>query len=268
MDVLEIFKIVNQYGFPAVFSLILLIWVLYREKIRSKNKEHDATTDLDDIKKNLNSQYSQLATRITDIQTHFESKFQHIYKCIDDIQQFMTGHITGKYIEDTMKVTGTSDALINEILVELRTRYKCDRIIVNRYHNGGVLLGGASFIKMSATHERVGAGTAPISQQCQNIPVSVYPALTNAIQYGKNYIIENITTIKNTDSGLYHTLKNYGVKSCYNVGLYNDDNNAIGFLSVQFTKDITKLTDEDLDDINKQVNRIAHALSTTTRNTQ
>lgn len=126
---------------------------------------------------------------------------------------------------------------INQLLNKNLFKNNIDRIMILELHNGNTGNGGLPFAKCSATFEVLNDGTYPISNQYQNVNLSLMPFATHLFQY--NYWCGNTDEIKNIDKALYHKMKANGTEH-FAASVINGVDKPIAILIVSF-KDVDEL---------------------------
>lgn len=131
---------------------------------------------------------------------------------------------------------------IREILSRIMYGLGADRAYLFQFHNGGINLGGIEFLKLSNTHEVVNSGIRPQIKNLQQLPISAFANFVKSVGTGKPFYVHNVEDLKDKDLGLYETLTMQGIKSIYAVGVYDYNNSPLGFVGIDYTKQVTDLT--------------------------
>ena len=129
---------------------------------------------------------------------------------------------------------------INKTLQDALNETEASRIVVVQYHNGGRGINKQSFLKMSATNERMLVGETPFVPAFQNQFRSVLSYIVGELEKHKKFDIENIEDLKELDYGSYDYLKTYDIKEAYYRALIGQQNMIIGFVVVLFTNNNPK----------------------------
>lgn len=147
------------------------------------------------------------------------------------IQHQTNNHHTLEEEEENRKV----DGLINALLQKLLNNTQANRVTCFKYHNGGQDLTGRGFQKMSMTHEVVDDLTAPVALSYQNIPRTLFPILNQTIAEQGYYYVEDIETIKETDSLSYAWFKSRGCYSIFVGAIKATNDMVLGYVTIEFT---------------------------------
>lgn len=130
---------------------------------------------------------------------------------------------------------------------EIKQEYNADRIWIAQFHNGGHFYPtGKSIAKFSVFYETVGVGISSIQSNLQNIPV---PLFSKSINYLLKDEVIDIADFKDESIatyGLKYFAEENGTKSQYLFAIRSIDGKFIGILSIDFTKKKTKLSDQDV----------------------
>jgi len=135
--------------------------------------------------------------------------------------------ILGESIHTDEKIDHQLDLLMEE--------FKCDRISIVQFHNGGNFYPtGKSIKKFSIFYEKTTEGTPSIKDTSQNIPVSLFPKMFSLL-YKEGEINIHKCSENNVDCGLFQVRgKKYKTKSFYVVAIKDLNNNFIGTLTISF----------------------------------
>jgi len=120
-----------------------------------------------------------------------------------------------------------------------------DRIHVHEFHNGVHYANGRSALKTSCTYEVCRYGISPCSNLFSDIPLSVISKFINSLLDEGELFVKNIEEIKELMPSTYSLKKSIGVMSFYDVVIYNDKNEPVGFVGVQFCGENKKKIDKD-----------------------
>jgi hypothetical protein len=123
------------------------------------------------------------------------------------------------------------DELVTSKLRTLMEKYKCDRVWVAEFHNGGHTYSGKSFQRFSTTYEVVGHGIAPEAVNTQNIPTSIFSLFFKKLSENGFYYTSNV---KKTDDPMSFAMQNFwenrGVSSFVCLSIKDIEGNFVGFL--------------------------------------
>ena len=112
------------------------------------------------------------------------------------------------------------------------------RAFLIRFHNGGHDLTGVSFLKMSMTNEIVRTGIAPLQPHFKDQFRSSFHWWVNELSKCNVLHLKNTDELKEVDFAMYTFFKERGVKSAHSIALRDKDNNIVGFVGVEYMKDI------------------------------
>lgn len=146
---------------------------------------------------------------------------------------------------------------IRELLVELRLIVNSDRACLFQFHNGSVFTTKRPIWKVSNTHETISPGTSSEIKNLQDIKASSiieflqlfwthdYPSGVMKVsplycgdcpnadkEHDKKVIFIEVDKL---EDGYYKSLLiEEGIKCAINVPIYNNDNNCMGFVAVNY----------------------------------
>lgn len=141
---------------------------------------------------------------------------------------------------------------INQVLHQLREHINADRIYLFGFHNGSHMYpSGTPMAKFSIINESVGIGINSIKLEYKDIPVNLFSKpISTLMQSGEAYI-----TDLSDEHELYILNNKYGISD----NMFNSDKSVyyfairdmkhqkmLGMLGINFCKQPTKLSDEEL----------------------
>lgn len=162
-----------------------------------------------------------------------------------------------KYIESSVNYDFRVSELMKELLVNLRA----DRIYINMYHNGGTFSNGIPFIKATNTYEVTSIGVMPQIKNFQQLPISIYAYFNKAVVLKKILQITDVESYQDRDIGAYQILKAKDVKSTYIIGLYNQQDIPVGFMGIEYCRNLIKLDSIDVEILKRNSIYIASLLN-------
>lgn len=190
-----ILRLIGDYGFPLVTSAVTIVVFLLMAK------------------RNMEEQ-KKCAKMQRELIEHF------IYD----------GHSPSEERKNT-EINAQIETVTRNLLQEL----SADSVGVMMYRNGGRDLTGRPFQNMSCISEVTSGGQRPIMASYGIIPRSTFSTIVNDLHDEGHCHIQDIETIKNTDSATYYAFSDYGIKSVYAKPLRNIETNTnIGFIGVAF----------------------------------
>ena len=159
---------------------------------------------------------------------------------------------------DKVKETITDSNLITDELEEMREEFKCDRVWISQFHNGGNFYPtGKSIQKFSIFYEVTKAGVSSVSHTFNNIPCSLYPKTFEHTMHGNNIFIQDFKDPKVATYGLKGAAESVGTKSTYLVPLFTLDDKYIGNIGMDYVGRKKKITKDDWEHFQIKANRIA-----------
>lgn len=141
-------------------------------------------------------------------------------------------------------------ALINEVLVEIRTIVGANRVSIIEYHNGNTAINGLPFNYSSMTYEKSDNTTREILLNYQKVPISpicellldLHNSPAGYMRVGQDYERESVVELGNY----------YGVKTSYIFRI--GDHIKYGTVHVSWVADENAtLTEEELDLVHLKV---------------
>jgi hypothetical protein len=160
---------------------------------------------------------------------------------------------------ETLKVS----ELIMTKLEHIKDEFKCDRVWITQFHNGGNFYPtGKSMAKFSIMYEVVGVGIQSVQSNFNNIPVNLFSRSIN--QLLENDVIE-IPDFKDetvATYGLKYIAEDTGCKSGYLFAIKTIDGKFIGTLGLDYTKRKTKLDMESINHLQQHSASIGGVLMT------
>lgn len=156
------------------------------------------------------------------------------------VKKFFTKKDDKCVVEEAIK----SSELVVKKLEDIKEHYKCDRVWICQFHNGGNFYPtGKSITKFSMIYEVVGVNANSVQSQFQNIPVNLFTrSLKELLE--KNVIEifdfkdETIPTF-----GLKYVAEESGCKSGYLFAIKTIDGRYIATMGLDYTKKRVKLDD-------------------------
>jgi hypothetical protein len=160
---------------------------------------------------------------------------------------------------ETLKVS----ELIMTKLEHIKDEYKCDRVWITQFHNGGNFYPtGKSMAKFSIMYEVVGPGIASVQPNFHNIPVNLFSRSINQLLETDvieipDYKDETVATF-----GLKYIAEDTGCKSGYLFAVKTIEGKFIGTLGLDYTKRKTKLDLESINNLQQHSASIGGVLMT------
>jgi len=165
---------------------------------------------------------------------------------------------------DKVKETITDSALITDELEEIREEFKCDRVWISQFHNGGNFYPtGKSIQKFSIFYEVTKAGVSTVAHTFNNIPCSLYPKAFDHMLNGeqKGIFIPDYKDPKVATYGLKEAAQSVGTKASFLVPLFTLDEKYIGTIGIDYVTKKKKLTKDQWEHFQIKAGRISGYLS-------
>ena len=148
---------------------------------------------------------------------------------------------------------------IQTLIDKLTYRIDATRTVVLEMHNGNTGSGGLPFTKCTATYESLNIGSHPISQQYQDVNMSLMPFIHTLVKNG--YWCGDTDELEMLDRGLYYKLKSNNCEhfaACVIEGL---ENKPIAFLFISFNDKPDSLEHHNCQTVRENIRHIAMELS-------
>lgn len=151
-----------------------------------------------------------------------------------------------------VKRQASIDTLITDKLEEVKDILNADRVQVYDFHNGGHWANGRSALKTTCTYEICRAGVKPVQPQLQALPLSCIAKFINTLLNEGKMEVKNLNEIKDTMPATYNLKQATSVKAFYDVILNDEYGEPVGFLAIQYVKNLYSIkTEEDKQEILK-----------------
>jgi hypothetical protein len=160
-------------------------------------------------------------------------------------------------VMDTLRVSG----LVDQKIEHIKDEFNADRVWISQFHNGGNFYPtGKSIAKFSIIYEVVGLGTPSVQSNFKNIPVNLFSKSINELLINDIITIEDFKDEKVATFGLRYVAEESGCKSSYLFAIKTIDDKFIGVLSVEYTKEITRLDMESINHLQVHASSIGGVL--------
>ena len=144
-----------------------------------------------------------------------------------------------KELNKTVKYSTEVDPKIHDILIDIRSHTGADRVFYSRYHNGGTLVGGVPFAKLSWMDETVKGGRVRLRENMQNLPMSFFMCYNSYVGIGQDLFIADISTNDVLGEEMRSLAEQNGVKSKYLFTLYDRfEDVPLGFIGIDFQTNV------------------------------
>ena len=148
------------------------------------------------------------------------------------------------------------DSVLLERLKEIRESVGACRAAVYQFHNGGEYFTGKSMKKYSMTYEQVEKGIARIQSQNQSIPVSGGIKFFAALLDNRTAHYENVEK-DFPETLLKYQLQDNGIESIYSWAILDLNKRVIGVFTLDVIQESHVIEQEDLDNIQLTVIKLA-----------
>ena len=254
METVQISKwmLYGPYIFIGIFIIILTIITIYSMR---KNKEF--------MKSLFDSQQSQI-NMIKDALTNISNTTKEQLSTVSKINSEQEQHHYHATVEEMLSVFDRIYSSIKDDLYVTMTSLKACRIALYLFHNGTKSVNGINFVKVSCVGEKIliGSGIKEQIAAQSNIPVNIFDDIyDNLIVNGKFIIIKDDNNIQ---SARVQFLSAPKITYSQGVCVYDTNNNALGFLLVEFDHPYNKLVcDKEYLEIKEMTNKFSPMLSFT-----
>ena len=156
---------------------------------------------------------------------------------------------------DPLEDAINNSEVVNNYLSNINKDFEFDRAWVSMFHNGGHYYPtGKSIQKFSIFYEVAKPGIAPIQLQFKNTPVSLLSTAIGEV-YKKGRLLVDIEDLD--IFGLESAMISTGTKSAFLFALKNLENKFFGVVGFDVVNESRKLTDEELEILQAQVNTLS-----------
>jgi hypothetical protein len=160
---------------------------------------------------------------------------------------------------ETLKVS----ELIMTKLEHIKEEFKCDRVWITQFHNGGNFYPtGKSMAKFSIMYEVVGPGITSVQSNFHNIPVNLFSRSINQLLENDAIEIPDFKDETIATYGLKYIAEDTGCKSGYLFAVKTIEGKFIGTLGLDYTKRKTKLDMESINHLQQHSASIGGVLMT------
>lgn len=167
----------------------------------------------------------------------------------EKIEQAKEKEHTEKLIERT-----ENNYKIQTAIEKLMYKTNASRCVVISLHNGLNDINNIPYLRGSAIYESLNDNVMPVSEQYQNVMLSLYP-FTNHL-YFNDYFCGDLTELKQIDKSMYHRFAANETTHLCAVTIQGKDK-PIGFLFLTYTYDVEHICK----DVKREVQHTALELS-------
>jgi hypothetical protein len=143
---------------------------------------------------------------------------------------------------------------IQSTIEKLMYKTNASRCVIISLHNGLNDINNIPYLRGSAIYESLNDNVMPVSEQYQNVMLSLYP-FTNHL-YFNDYFCGDLTELKQIDKSMYHRFAANETTHLCAVTIQGKDK-PIGFLFLTYTYDV----EHSCNDIKREVQHTALELS-------
>lgn len=167
----------------------------------------------------------------------------------DKIEEAKEKQHTEKLIERT-----ENNYKIQSSIEKLMYKTNASRCVIISLHNGLNDINNIPYLRGSAIYESLNDNVIPISEQYQNVMLSLYPFTSHL--YFNDFFCGDLIELKNIDKSMYHRFAANDVSHLCAVTIQGKEK-PIGFLFLTYTYDVEHICE----DIKKEVQHTALELS-------
>lgn len=117
---------------------------------------------------------------------------------------------------------------------QVKEIFNADRVQVYEFHNGEHYANGRSALKVSCTYEVYRVNIEPVQTKMTSIPISCIPHFITQLLDEEFIKVPNVENIKDKMPSTYSLQKSIGVSAYQNLIIKNDNNEPVGFVSIQW----------------------------------
>lgn len=228
-------KFINQYGWPGIVALIVIMaiyWFVSKKEKKSLSAIEQGFTNMSDA---MTKQNEKLINAITASNEHTQERlFTLINKTIADKEE------THKY---SLSRRAQISEEVDDILFDILSMSHAQRVIMIEFHNSKENLDGLAFMWYDVQHEKQMKGIDSISSKARNLQATNLRPIIKRVNSSKSHIIrldeKAIENIYSESTVLYSDLKEkeIDVSNIIYAGIYNNDtNNMTGLVAIEYQK--------------------------------
>lgn len=236
MNIDKISTIFEQYGWPGILAigLVLIIWYIIQKQLKKSSDASNKTlaTGLKDIATTIHSQNDYL------IQTFTQQSIKQQEKIFELLKESLSNHDKvneerhSKSINQRFKITYA----VMDKLTDLMNYHNAQRVTVIEFHNSKENFNGLSFIWYDIQYEVHQKNITPIASKCKEMQVSNIYHIINDL-YDKDGIVIYHDKHIEDEMNIYSDFEdNTDVKAIIYSGIYNENNDLIGLVCIEYIK--------------------------------
>lgn len=127
----------------------------------------------------------------------------------------------------------------------LKELINADRVQVYEFHNGVHYANGRSALKTSCTYEACRYGVSAFLDKLSGIPLSIMPNFIKCLLDKGELFVKDLEEIKESMPSTYNLKLSMDIKSFYDIVIYNEKREPVGFVAVQFCNNNIKSLNKD-----------------------
>jgi hypothetical protein len=234
MSIEALVKMFETYGWSGMIAVVIILLVYYFISKKDKKTVDTINAGFVGLSTAISQQNNTLINTITTSNENTQKQlFDLVTKAIDN----KAASDAQKHKESLARRSEISE-MINDILVDLLQETHAQRTFIIEFHNSQCNLDGLAFLWYDMQYERQQRGITPISTQMKSMQlVNIHPIIKR-INMTENHIVkltsDDIENIYNESSVLYSQFKKTGTNTIIYSGIYNNNNELIGFIGIEY----------------------------------
>ena len=234
MSVEALIKMFETYGWSGMIAVVIILLVYYFITKKDKKTVDTINAGFVGLSTTMSQQNNTLITAITTSNENTQKQlFDLVTKAIDN----KAATDEQKHKESLAKRSEINET-INDVLFDLLQETHAQRTFVVEFHNSKCNLDGLAFLWYDMQYERQQRGINPISTHLKSMQLSNIHPIIKRINAAENHLIkltnDDIENIYNESSVLYSQFKNTGTTTIIYSGIYNTNNELIGFIGIEY----------------------------------
>ncbi len=236
MSIESLIKMFETYGWPGMVAVIVILIVYYFVAKKDKKTVDTINAGFVGLSTTMSQQNNTLINAITTSNENTQKQlFDLVTKAIDN-KAFNDEQKHKESLARRSKISET----INDILFDLLQESHAQRTFIIEFHNSKCNLDGLAFLWYDMQYERQQRGITPISTQMKSMQLVNIQPIIKRINTADNHIVklssDDIENIYNESSVLYSQFEKTGTNTIIYSGIYNTNNELIGFIGIEYLK--------------------------------
>ncbi len=232
----NIVKFLNNYGWPGVVAIILILVIYWLIMQKDKSTKNTINNGFDKLAISISNQNEHLINSITQSNTKTQAELFNLVKTTISERDNTIKSNHDKSLDRRFMISEE----INNILWDTLNLYNCQRVIVIEFHNSKENLNGLSFLWYDVQYEKQQIDVVSISSKARNLQASnIVPIINKVNNTPGNIIIlgpEDIKKIYRESTVLYSQLEELNAEHIIYSGIYSSDNKLIGLVALEYQK--------------------------------